>query len=228
MRSEDDMEYALHRLESADSGPGSDRRGQEAHAPDARGSETHGRKVLGFDTETRPSFRKGISNSPSLLQIALEDEVFLFHFKWRPFDDKLIALLENPDIIKTGVAVRDDMSFLSKICPFAPASVIDLGDVAGKNNVENRGLRGLAAVFLGFRISKGEQCSNWGNSELSPRQIRYAATDAWVSRAVYFRMRAAGLDFTTDPAQTERKKPRAIHKTAVLKKRSACRSGLAR
>ena len=47
-----------------------------------------------------------------------------------------------------------------------------------------------------MRISKNEQCSNWANKELSPRQIRYAATDAWASRALYLRMLESGLVFS--------------------------------
>ena len=154
--------------------------------------------VLGFDTETPPSFRKGKSYSPTLVQLAGAHEVWLFHLKWQPLGDGLISLFENPDIIKTGVAVHDDMRFLSKITPFTARSVVDLSEIARRNKVENRGLRGLAAAFLGLRISKGEQCSSWGNSELSARQIRYAATDAWASRAVYLSMVEAGLDFDVD------------------------------
>lgn len=152
--------------------------------------------VLGFDTETRPSFRKGKSYSPTLVQLATENEVFLFHLKWMPLGSDLLNLLRSPDIIKTGVAVHDDMRFLAGMSSFTPRGVVDLGEMARRNNVENRGLRGLAAAFLGLRISKSEQCSNWGRRELSPRQIRYAATDAWISRAVYFRMREAGFDLS--------------------------------
>ena len=152
--------------------------------------------VLGFDTETRPSFSKGKSHSPSLIQLAGESEVFLFHLKWLPLGPELISLFEDPAVIKTGVAVHDDMRFLTKPTPFTPRSVIDLSTVARKNRIENHGLRGLAASFLGVRISKNEQCSNWANKELSPRQIRYAATDAWASRALYLRMLESGLVFS--------------------------------
>ena len=153
----------------------------------------HAEKVLGFDTETRPSFSKGKSHSPSLIQLAGENEVFLFHLKWLPLSPELIGLFEDQSVIKTGVAVHDDMRFLARLTPFTPRSVVDLSMVARKNHIENHGLRGLAASFLKVRISKNEQCSNWANKELSPRQIRYAATDAWASRAIYLRMRDSGL-----------------------------------
>ena len=149
--------------------------------------------VLGFDTETRPSFVKGKSYSPSLVQLATRDNIFLFQLKWLPLDSQLTDILADASVIKTGVAVHDDMHFLEKLHPFTPASVIDLAEVARKNNIENQSLRALAACFLGFRISKGEQCSNWASKDLSPRQIRYAATDAWASLAIYLRMRELGL-----------------------------------
>lgn len=182
-----------------------------------RSGSGNGPVVLGFDTETRPSFQKGKSYTPSLVQLASADEVFLFHLKWMPLDARLVGLLEDPAIIKTGVAVHDDMRFLARLHPFIPQSVVDLSEIARGNHLENRGLRGLAAAFLRLRISKGEQCSNWGNSELSPRQIRYAATDAWISRAVYLSMKEAGLDF--DPAPLPPSKPNSRSKTGVPRRR---------
>lgn len=154
--------------------------------------------LLGFDTETPPTFRKGKSHPPALVQIAGAGEVVLFHLKWQPLGPGLISLFENPDIIKTGVAVHDDMRFLARLVPFIPRAVVDLSEIARRNGVENRGLRGLAAAFLSLRISKGEQCSNWGNRELTARQVRYAATDAWASRSVYLAMLEGGLDMNLD------------------------------
>ena len=57
--------------------------------------------------------------------------------------------------------------------------------MAAKKGIKANGVRTLAAQLLGFRISKGAQCSNWERSELAPAQILYAATDAWVCREIY-------------------------------------------
>jgi 2-keto-3-deoxy-L-rhamnonate aldolase RhmA len=57
---------------------------------------------------------------------------------------------------------------------------------------EQTGLRNLAALFLGFRIPKGNRTSNWAARQLSPAQLTYAATDAWVCRELYLRFEAAG------------------------------------
>ena len=37
------------------------------------------------------------------------------------------------------------------------------------------------------RISKAAQVTNWAREALDEKQIRYAATDAWISREIYLR-----------------------------------------
>jgi len=150
-------------------------------------------ELLGFDTETRPSFRKGRVNQPSLIQLAAPDRIFLVQLAFVPFGEGLAALLENEKIIKVGVGIEDDMRELGRLHPFERAGVVDLGDVARSLKLPTQGLRNMAANLLGWRISKGSRCSNWSLPDLSPRQIAYAATDAWVGRELYLKMRAVGL-----------------------------------
>lgn len=149
--------------------------------------------ILGFDTETRPSFRKGRVNAPSLVQLATEEAVVLVQLSWMPLDEGLAALLSDPLHVKTGVAIGDDMRELVKLRPFTPAGLADVGAFAREQRLSSQGLRTLAANLFGLRISKGPQCSNWSAKVLSRRQIQYAATDAWISRAIYLRMWALGL-----------------------------------
>lgn len=145
-------------------------------------------KVLGFDTETRPVFTRGKSGNPALLQLGGENCVFLFQLTHVPFGEALADLLADPHIIKTGVAVRDDLRALARLHEFTPGGAVDLAHLARARGVQAQGLRSLAAALLGFRISKSAQCSNWEKEELSPRQLLYAATDAWVGRELYFRL----------------------------------------
>lgn len=149
--------------------------------------------VLGFDTETRPSFSKGKSYPPALIQIACHDVVFLIQLTWLPFGEPLAALLANDDIIKTGVAIRDDIRELQRVYNFQDAGVVDLGEIARDSGLETHGLRNLAANFLSLRISKAVRCSNWSNKELGKQQMLYAATDAWISRELHLCMSALGL-----------------------------------
>ncbi len=150
-------------------------------------------RIVGFDTETKPSFRKGTLNAPSLVQLAGIKTVYLIQLTWLPMNAILATFLENANILKVGVSIHDDMRELQKSFPFTPRGVVDLGDVAKANKLETHGLRNLAANFFDCRISKGSQCSNWSVHELSKRQIVYAATDAWIGREVYLRMKELGI-----------------------------------
>lgn len=152
-----------------------------------------GERILGFDTETRPTFRKGKVNAPALVQLAAENVVFLVQLIWLPMNGALAALLSNPAIRKVGVSIHEDMRELQKIFPFEPAGLVDIGQVARVCGLETQGLRNLAANFFNCRISKGPQCSNWSQPELVDRQIAYAATDAWMGREVYLRMCELGM-----------------------------------
>jgi ribonuclease D len=142
--------------------------------------------ILGFDTETRPAFKKGTTYSPALVQIAGRHVVWLFHLTHLGFPQILKDILSNPGITKAGVAVAQDIEKLGELGSFNSAGFVDLASVAKKSGLKNHGLRGLSAVLLGFRISKQVQVSNWAQRTLSPEQIRYAATDAWVSREIYY------------------------------------------
>lgn len=145
-------------------------------------------KILGFDTETRPTFRKGDSHSPALIQLATAEVVYLIQLRKIPLDARIAGILANAAVIKSGVAIADDMRFLQKLHPFQPAGGVDLASLARKHNIKMQGLRGLAAVFMGVRISKSARCSNWNKTILTSQQVSYAATDAWVSRQIYLGM----------------------------------------
>ncbi len=150
-----------------------------------------GHNLLGFDTETRPAYTKGESYLPSILQLASNDEVFIFQLKHLGLAKPLREILSDSAIIKAGVSLDFDIRELKKLSPFKAAGFRDLGDLARKAGIMNHGLRGLAAVFLGIRISKGAQTSNWAKDVLTPQQIQYAATDAWVGRRLYLEQEAA-------------------------------------
>ena len=144
-------------------------------------------KVLGFDTETRPAFNKGQSYLPSLLQMAGRKVVYLFQLSKCGLTDSIINLLSIDDIIKSGVAINQDLIELQQISNFEPAGFIDLGDIARSKGLPHHGLRGLAAYLLNFRISKSGRTSNWSANQLTKKQIKYAATDAWLGRELYLK-----------------------------------------
>lgn len=144
-------------------------------------------RVAGFDTETRPTFRKGQSHAPSLVQIATSHAVHLFPLARLDCSRALAEVLGSGQIVKAGVALARDLTELQKLFPFTPANVVDLGDIAKHRGMEQTGLRNLTGLFLGGRVTKGPQTSNWARLNLSPSQLCYAATDAWVCRELYLR-----------------------------------------
>lgn len=149
-----------------------------------------GQLVLGFDVETKPNFRPGAGNPPALLQFATADQAFLFRIRNLKKLGPLKPILEDPKIIKSGVALKDDLDKLRQIEEFTPAGFEDLAQLAGPLKVEQTGLRSLTAIFFGRRISKSAQLSNWEKHPLNPSQVNYAATDAWISRELYLIMKA--------------------------------------
>ena len=149
--------------------------------------------IVGFDTETRPSFRKGESHAPCLVQTATAGSVYLFQLRQMDVFPVLAELLAQPRIVKVGIGLADDLRPLKLLFPFTEKNVIDLGNVARRCGSEQTGLRNLAGIFLGFRIPKGARTSNWAAARLSAQQITYAATDAWACRELFLRFRSLGL-----------------------------------
>ena len=144
-----------------------------------------GAKVVGFDTETRPAFRKGVSYPVSLLQLGVEDYVVLFRLNKIGLSEKLTSFLSNPDIIKVGVGIRDDISALQRLKKFNPQSFVDLQSVVADYGIADKSFAKLMAIIFGVHVSKRQRVSDWSVNKLSEAQIRYAATDAWGAAIMY-------------------------------------------
>jgi ribonuclease D len=143
--------------------------------------------ILGFDTETRPTFKKGDYYPPALIQLGTPDCVYLFRISASKTLAPLLPILESNTILKTGVAIKDDVKELRRMEDFQPGGFVEIADITLKLGYENRGLRALAGLLMQGRISKAAQVSNWARAALDRKQIRYAATDAWISRELYIR-----------------------------------------
>jgi ribonuclease D len=119
--------------------------------------------------------------------------VYLFQLRQPQTFGVLTEMLEHARAIKVGVALAHDLRSLKGLFPFAETNVLDLGIVARRCGLDQTGLRNLAGIFLGLRVPKGARTSNWAAPRLSPAQITYAATDAWICRELFLQFRSRGL-----------------------------------
>jgi len=150
-------------------------------------------RVVGLDTETRPTFRKGQSHPPSLVQIATSRAVYLIQLAPVDCAQALAEIFGDAHIVKAGVALGRDLKELGRLFSHEPAGVVELDAVAKRRGYPQTGVRNLAGILLGGRITKGARTSNWAAPRLTESQLRYAATDAWVCRELYFRFEKLGL-----------------------------------
>ena len=141
--------------------------------------------ILGFDTETRPTFRKGPMNPVALLQVGTDDICFLFRLNMIGMPDCLLTLLRDRKLVKVGLSLHDDFQRLAQRRRFKPGTFIDVQDVARAMGIADQGLRRLYANVFGESISKSQQLSNWEADVLTEPQKRYAATDAWACIRLY-------------------------------------------
>ncbi|MDR2462785.1 MAG: 3'-5' exonuclease domain-containing protein 2 [Verrucomicrobiales bacterium] len=145
-------------------------------------------EIIGFDTETRPAFRRGEHYHPSLIQFATRNAVWLFQINRHWFPMEIVGILESAALTKTGVAINQDVNHLNRMMPLNTQGMVDLSVSAAQRGVKTTGLRNLAAIYLGIRVSKRAQVTNWSKLTLTAAQIQYAALDAWISRELYFKL----------------------------------------
>ncbi|WP_251624021.1 3'-5' exonuclease [Odoribacter lunatus] len=144
---------------------------------------------IGFDTETRPAFRKGEHHKVCLLQLAVQERVYLFRLNKCGFSHSLRNLLANEKIKKIGVGIRDDVKALQQLGPFIPQAFIDLQIFAEQFGIKEKSFSKLMAIIFQVKISKRQRTSNWEALQLTESQIRYAATDAWGALKMYMQLK---------------------------------------
>lgn len=177
-------------------------------------------KILGFDTETRPSFRKGKMYQVSLLQVATHDTCFLFRLNMIGLPDSLKRLLEDKTITKVGLSLRDDLRLLSHRKKFVPGTFIELQKEVKDIGIKDLSLQKIYANLFGKKIAKNQQLSNWEAETLSEAQRKYAATDAWACIRIHeeiVKMKKEGgytliMSMTEEEATTADKKTKHIDK----------------
>ena len=140
---------------------------------------------LGFDTETRPSFKKGNLNSVALIQLSTGERCYLFRLNRIGFSPSLIRLLSDAKIRKIGLSLKDDFTTMSRRMKFTPQGFVDLQKIVSEYNIADISLQKIYAILFQKKISKSQRLSNWEANELTEAQKKYAALDAWACLRIY-------------------------------------------
>lgn len=142
--------------------------------------------IVGVDTETRPSFRKGVTHKVALLQIATSDTCFLFRLNRIGMPAFLQDFLMS-DVLKIGLSLKDDFMVLRRRRDMhtEKGNWIELQDYVKRFGIEDRSLQKIFANLFEQKISKAQRLSNWEAETLTESQINYAATDAWACVEIY-------------------------------------------
>ena len=143
-------------------------------------------QIVGVDTETRPSFKRGMTHKVALLQIATADTCFLFRLNRIGMPESLQNFLMS-DVLKIGLSLKDDFMMLRrrKDVHAEEGNWIELQDYVGRFGIEDRSLQKIYANLFGQKISKSQRLTNWEAETLTEAQMKYAATDAWACVEIY-------------------------------------------
>ena len=121
----------------------------------------------------------------------------------------LQSFLQNPQILKAGRNVSQDLKRLQKECnsQIQFVGAVELAKLAKARDVISDACAGLAdicAAVLHAHLDKSTPLRvrlDWDNDVLSPEQLQYAALDAWASLQIYHQLAQVALpEMITDSA----------------------------
>lgn len=161
--------------------------------------------MVGIDTETRPSFKRGVMHKVALMQVSTYDTCFLFRLNRIGLCPPLVRLLSHPTLVKVGLSLKDDIHVLHRLGEFAGNNFIDLQHIVGQVGIRDMSLQKIYANLFGMKISKRQRLTNWEADVLNDAQKAYAAIDAWACLKIYDRieeLKAAG-NYEVIPAPVE-------------------------
>ena len=143
-------------------------------------------KLVGFDTETRPSFQRGVTYRVCLVQLSVGQVCYLFRLnKLGGMPDCLRQLLEDPSVIKVGLSTQDDFKGLRKWGELEPRGFIELQQLVKNYGIAEMSLAKIYALLFGQKLSKRQRLTNWEADQLSFKQLAYAALDAVACVEIY-------------------------------------------
>ncbi len=161
--------------------------------------------MVGIDTETRPSFKRGVIHKVALLQVSTYDTCFLFRLNMIGMCPSVVRLLSHPTLAKVGLSLKDDIHMLHQVGEFPSNNFIDLQNMVGQVGIRDMSLQKIYANLFGMKISKRQRLTNWEVDVLNDAQKAYAAIDAWACLKIYDRieeLKATG-NYEVIPAPVE-------------------------
>ncbi len=159
--------------------------------------------VVGFDTETRPSFKKGVTHKMALMQLATPEECFLFRVNRIGIPQVLADFLADPQCLKVGLSLRDDFAKLHTVTGVEPQGFVDLQEFVRDYKIGEASLQKIFAILFNKKISKGQQLTNWEIDKLSESQQQYAAIDAWACGKIYKYLKSGEFNPDESPYKQE-------------------------
>ncbi len=148
--------------------------------------------LVGFDTETRPSFRKGDNHKVALMQLSTDNICFLIRLNRLGIFPAMKEFLESESVVKIGLSTKDDFHMLNALAPVEPKGFVELQSMVKEYGIGEASLTKIYALLFGKRISKAQRLTNWEAIELTSAQQNYAALDAWACLQIYRKLTSAG------------------------------------
>jgi ribonuclease D len=152
-------------------------------------AELAGATMLGFDTESKPTFAKGVvSDGPHIVQLATLEKAWIFQLHDADCRAVLCELLATHGGQKVGFGLGDDMRRIRGKLGVEARGVVDLNHLfRARGYRKDIGVKTAVALLFGKRFLKSGKAStsNWAARQLSESQLLYAANDAWAAARVY-------------------------------------------
>lgn len=159
--------------------------------------------LIGFDTETRPSFKRGQSFKVALLQLATLDTCYLFRLNKIGMPESLKNLLQDETKTKIGLSTQDDFRNLNKVWKIVPEGFVELQKYVTKWNIIDKSLSKLYGILFGMRLSKTQRLTNWEADTLTDAQTHYASLDALACIQIFTYLSEGKFDPDKSPYKVE-------------------------
>ncbi len=139
-----------------------------------------GINAIAVDTEAMGLLHNRGRDRLCLVQLSTGDgNVYLVQLKDDYKAINLKKVLENRDITKIFHFARFDISIIYYYLEVwaVPCYCTKIASRLVRTYTDNHSLQGLCSELLNIKLSKQQQCSDWGDEHLTEKQKRYAAFD---------------------------------------------------